>query len=106
VADTFLSEHASPYSAGTLTIARPIVDLLNFRTVMPWQIVPGKLIRVRGIEASHQLTGAASRDGITTFRIVSVEVNGEGVATLELDMFTQTEARALSVLLKKRNRKR
>jgi hypothetical protein len=104
-ADTFLSEHAGPYSVGTLTVARPIMDI-NGRTVMPWQIVPGKLIRVRGIEASHQITGAATWDGITVFRIVSVECNSDGVATLELDMFTQTEARAMWVLAKKRNRKR
>lgn len=106
VADTFLSEHSSPYSTGTLTVARPIRDTANGRTVMPWQIVPGKLIRVRGIEASHQITGTATWDGITTFRIVSVECNSDGVATLELDMFTQTEARAMWVLAKKRNRKR
>lgn len=106
VAATFLTEHNSPSSGGTLTVARPIRDLLTGRQVMPWQILPGRLIRVRGIEASSQVTGDVTRDGITVFRIVSVEVNGEGVATLELDMFTPTEARALSAVAKKRNRKR
>lgn len=106
VANNFLSEHASPSSGGTLTVARPIVDLLNGRTVMPWQIVPGRLIKVRGIEASQEVTGDATRDGITVFRIVSVEVNGEGQATLELDMFTPTESRALAEVAKRRNRKR
>lgn len=105
-ATNFLNDHKAPSSGGTLTVARPIRDLINGRTVMPWQIVPGKLIRVRGIEASQEVTGDATRDGITVFRIVSTEVNGDGVATLELDMFTPTEARALADVAKKRNRKR
>jgi hypothetical protein len=40
------------------------------------------------------------------FRIVSVEVDGEGVATLELDMYSQTERRALADVAKRRYRKR
>jgi hypothetical protein len=106
VAATFLSEHKTPTSGGTLTVARPILDLIGTRSVAPWQIKPGNLIKVRGIEASQDLTGDATRDGITVFRIVSVEVNSDGVATLELDMFTPTEARAIAEVAKKRTRKR
>lgn len=105
VGTNFLNEHASPSSGGTLTIARPIRDLLAGKTVPPRRILPGNLISVRGIEASQELTGDATRDGITVFRIVSVEVNG-GVATLELDMFTPTESRALAEIAKRRSRRR
>jgi hypothetical protein len=105
VSFNFLNDHALPTSGGTLTIARPIRDVVAGKLLMPWQIRPGAMITVHGIEASA-LTGAGSRDGLTTFRIVSVEVSPEGVATLELDMFTPTESRALAAIAKKRSRRR
>lgn len=101
----FLLEHRAPSSSGTLTVARPIRDIANARTVMPWEILPGQMIRVRGVEASRQLDDD-TRDGQTIFRIVGVEVDGEGVARLELDMFPQTEQRQLAGLIKKRTRRR
>jgi hypothetical protein len=104
-ANNFLAEHRAPSSGGTLTVARPIRDIGMSRWAAPWEIVPGQLIRVRGIEASRALDDD-TRDGVTVFRIVSVEPNGEGTATLELDMFTQTEQRQLATLFNKRARRR
>lgn len=105
--NAFLSDHNMRRSVGTLTVARPIVDLLAQRSVAPWEIKPGELIRVRGVEVSATTNVAATtRDGATVFRIVSNEPNGEGTATLELDMFSQTEARSLANLIKKRTRRR
>jgi hypothetical protein len=104
--DNFLAEHAKPPAAGTLRVAQPILDIANSREVSPWLIRPGELIRVHGIEASVNSLAATERDGLTVFRIVSVQVDGDGIATLELDMFTQDEVRALSNLIKKRERKR
>lgn len=101
----FLQDHARPPTGGTLTVARPVRDVLDGRTVMPWQIIPGELIRVKGVESSIS-TVDLDRDGLTTFRIVSTEVGDDGIATLELDMFTRSEARALAQLLKARGRKR
>jgi hypothetical protein len=107
VGDNFLAEHKAPTSSGTLTLARPIVDNVNNRRVDPLHIRPGELIRVRGVEATWTTNLAeTTRDGVTVFRIVSVEVNSDGEATLELDMFTRSEARVLSEVLKKRERKR
>jgi len=107
VGTAILAEHNQRTSAGTLTVARPILDVQQSRSVAPWMIRPGELIRVRGVEASATTNIAeTTRDGATVFRIVSVEVGEEGVATLELDMFTQSEARSLADLWKKRNRKR
>jgi len=102
---SFLQDHNRVPAGGTLTVARPIRDVIDGRTVWPWQIRPGELIRVKGVEASVD-TPDHDRDGLTVFRIVSVEPNDEGTATLELDMFTRSEARALAQLLKQRNRKR
>lgn len=104
-ANNFLIDHRAPSSSGTLTVARPIRDLIQGRWVAPWEIVPGNLIRVRGIEASRALDDD-TRDGVTVFRIVGVEPNGEGTTTLELDMFPQTEQRQLANLVNKRARRR
>ena len=107
VGNALLAEHNLRRSGGTLTVARPIRDIAGARWAMPWEIKPGELIRVRGVEASATTNIAeTTRDGLTVFRIVSVEANGEGQATLELDMFTPTEARALANLAKKRTRRR
>ena len=106
VGDAFLAEHRYPPAGGTLTVARPVHDLLDGRRVWPWQIRPGELIRVRGIEGSVDSLNASDRDGQTVFRIVSVTVNGDGTAVLELDVYTRTEARALVDLHNKRKRKR
>ena len=102
---SFLQDHNRVTAGGTLTVARPILDVIDNRLVWPWQIRPGELIRVKGVEASVD-TADHDRDGLTVFRIVSVEPNEEGTATLELDMFTRTETRAIAKLLKQRNRKR
>lgn len=103
--DNFLADHQVPVSSGTLTLARPIADLVENRFVQPWEVRAGEQIRVRGIETSAATLGtAASRDGETVFRIVSRDVGEDGVATLELDHFTVSEARALVDL--KRNRMR
>jgi hypothetical protein len=102
---SFLQDHNRVTAGGTLTVARPILDVIDGRTVWPWQIRAGELIRVKGVEASVD-TADHDRDGLTVFRIVSVEPNEEGTATLELDMFTRSETRALAQLLKQRSRKR
>lgn len=99
--DKFLLEHQYPLNAGRLTIARPILDIDGGRMVMPWEIRPGYLIRVRGIAAKPGNLNATTRDGLTIFRIVSVEYSAAGVAVLELDTYSNTEARALADLQKR-----
>lgn len=99
----FLLDHRAPSSGGTLSLTRPIRDLQG-GWCQPWEVRPGRLIRVRGVEASRLLDDD-TRDGNTVFRIVSVQVDGDGTSQLELDMFTQTEQRALVDLSKKRLRR-
>ena len=104
--DQFLAEHRYPPSGGSLTVARKIIDLVDGRSIDPWQIQPGELIRVRGVEASMDVLEAAHRDGLTIFRIVSVEASDSGSVQLELDMFTPTEIHALVDLQKQRRQRR
>jgi hypothetical protein len=85
-AQQFLTDHATAPNAGRLTVSRPIFDHDLGRMVDPWEIRPGKLIRVRGILASSDALNATSRDGVTVFKVIGVDYDTSSAsATLELD---------------------
>lgn len=97
VGDQFLAEHRYPPNAGTVTIARPILDLTLVRMVQPWEIRPGTLIRLRGVNPHIDPLNATGRDGVTVFRVVSVEYDtSAAAATLELDSYSITTATAIA----------
>jgi hypothetical protein len=97
--DQLLAEHATPPNAGTLTIARPIYDHERGRMVDPWEIRPGNLIRVRGIQPNPNSLNVTDRDGVTVFQIVGTDYDTSSAsATLELDSYSPTIARALAAL--------
>lgn len=103
----FLAEHKHPPNAGTLTVARPILDRDRGTMVMPWEIKPGTLIRIRGIAPNANSLNVTTRDGVTVFRIVGVDFDAStATAQLELDSYPLTVARALAKLAKKRTRRR
>ncbi|GLY21706.1 hypothetical protein [Micromonospora sp. NBRC 101691] len=98
--DKFLAEHQYPPNAGSLRIARPILDLQTGRMVQPWEIRPG-LIRVRGILPRIDGLNATDRDGVTVFRIVSSEYRAsDAAATLELDSYARTVPRMVADLMR------
>jgi len=75
------------------------VDLFTGRPAMPWEILPGNLIRVRGIQPQLNALNPSTRDGVTVFRIVSNEYRASAAAAeLELDSFAPSTARALADL--------
>jgi len=97
--DQYLAEHAYAPNAGRLTVARPVLDLVTGRMVQPWEIKAGELIRVRGILPRIDALNASARDGVTVFRIWSREYRvSSAAATLELDSYSATTARALADL--------
>lgn len=105
--DNFLADHQYPPNAGTLTVARPIRDVISGRMVHPHEIQPGELIRVRGVESYPDALNASSSDGQTVFRVWSATYNSDtAAATLELDSHSRTTAQALARLQSKRTRKR
>ena len=54
--------------------------------VDPWEIRPGHLIRVRGIQARQDALNATSRDGETVFKVTAVDYSASSAsATVELD---------------------
>ncbi|OKI47312.1 hypothetical protein A6A27_10720 [Micromonospora sp. CB01531] len=100
--DRWLAERQYPANGGRLRIARPILDLLSGRMVMPWEVRPG-LIRVRGILPRPDALNGVSRDGVTIFRIVSSEYRAsDGSATLELDSYARTTPRMIADLVRQR----
>jgi hypothetical protein len=97
--DQLLAEHATAPNAGSLTVARPIYDRTRNTLVMPWEIEPGNLIRVRGIQPNPNSLNVTGRDGITVFQIVGKDYDTSSAsATLELDSYSPTVARALAAL--------
>jgi hypothetical protein len=105
--DNFLEEHRYPPNAGTLTVKRPIVDNLTGRMVMPWELLPGHLIRVVGVVPRVDSLNPSARDGVTVFKVVSMDYStASASATLELDSYSRTVARALASLKARRLRKR
>lgn len=99
VGDEWLSDRRTPANAGSLTVAKPIVDLVTGMLTWPWEIRPGHLIRVRGIQPRVDSLNATGRDGVSVFRIASVEFSAsDGCATLELDSYAPSVARAIANL--------
>ncbi len=105
--DQFLSQHRYAPNAGRLKVSRPILDLDYGRMVMPWEIRPGYLIRVRGVQPRIDALNATTRDGVTVFRVVGVEFGaGDASATLELDSYPKTTSRAIARLAKRQIKRR
>lgn len=101
----FLAEHNLPSQNGRLTIARPILDADQGMMVDPWEIRPGGLIRVRGIEAKANALNTSGRDGSTVFRIVATSFRAaDGSVELELDSDALSTSQAIAKLQNRRAR--
>lgn len=97
--EQWLIDRATATNAGRLRIARPILDLVSGRMVMPWEIRPG-LIRVKGIQPHPDVLNVSTRDGVTTFRIIGHDFSAsDGAATLELDSYPPSLAHVVANLV-------
>lgn len=105
VGDAFLAEHNVPKNSGTLTVARPIRDIISGRPVQPWEIEPGELVRIKGVEAYPDAFNANANDGQGVFRIFSVDYTSEGnSATLALDSDPREVEDVLVALINQQSR--
>lgn len=103
VGQEFLAEHGTVLNQGSLTVSRPVLDMDRGRYVMPWEIRPGALIRVSNVLPRIDSLNPTGRDGITVFKIAAVDFNASSAtATLELDSYPLTVARAIAELSKRR----
>lgn len=104
-AAAFLDEHNVPKNSGTLTVARPIRDVITGAMVQPWEIKPGELVRIRGVEAYPDAFNATTNDGQGVFRIHAKDYTSEGnTATLALDADPHDTESALAKLMNERSR--
>lgn len=93
--DQFLAAHATAPNQGTLTIRRPIPDLIDGGLRQPWELLPGTLIRVRNVTPRVDALNATDRDGATIFRVYATEYDASSnTATLELDSGVRSFRRA------------
>lgn len=99
VGEQFLAEHGVPPNAGRLTVAGSVLDTTWGRRVKPWEIIPGELIRVRGVLPHVNALNPDGRDGITIFRIMAVTFRAStATAELELDSDPLTVTQAIADL--------
>lgn len=103
----FLADHNSVPNAGTLTVGTCILDLVSGRKIFPWEIVPGTLIRVRGVLPRVDALNATDRDAVTVFRVLSTEYHAsDNTCTLELDSYPRSLANQLFAAHRKFERRR
>ena len=101
---TLLSEHRYPKNTGRVRISRPIVDLHTGRRVQPFEIQPGYMIRLVGVDPTPDaLNTSLTPNGSTICRIVTVDYDGDaGAADLDLDAVPPSTAQAIRYARHKR----
>lgn len=81
-----LGDHQYPDNSGTLTIAREVVDLFTGRRVQPYEIEPGYMIRLVGINPYPDAINYTAPNGGTVCRIVTTDYDGSSNSvSLNLD---------------------
>lgn len=74
---TILNDHRFPQNGGTITVAREVVDLYTGRRVQPFEIEPGYLCRIVGINPSRDALNSSPRNGSTLCRIVATDYDAD-----------------------------
>jgi hypothetical protein len=93
---TVLLDHRFPRNGGQLRVQRRIVDLFTGRRVAPYQIEPGYLARVVGVNPSVDALNNSPRNGSTVCQIINTDYDsGDNSVTLDLDAEPYSMARAI-----------
>jgi hypothetical protein len=101
----FLAANNSPPASGTLTIKRPIRDLVSGRMLQPHEIRADGLIRVRGLIPTPTGVTATERDGATVFRLANTTFrDSDQAAVCTLDSRSYTIEQLLARIAKRRQR--
>nr|MDQ3573787.1 hypothetical protein [Actinomycetota bacterium] len=80
-AEQFLAEHSSPSNAGSITISSRIYDATAGRMVEPWEVRPGGLVKVTGVEPRPDALNPSTHDAVSVFRAVSTDYDSDRNAT-------------------------
>lgn len=76
-----LLDHRFPQNGGSVTVARPVVDLFTGRRVQPYEIEPGYLCRIVGVNPSRDALNNNPRNGSTLCLIVATDYDADAHAT-------------------------
>jgi hypothetical protein len=102
----WLLAHKYPTNSGSIKVRRPIADMSSGRILQPWELRAGVLARVRNIEPHVDYLNPAP-NGETIFRVSEVTYSAaNNEATLTLDSYGRTVARALANLRRSTERQR
>lgn len=100
---TALEEHRYPQNTGRLTINRPILDQWTGRYVQPYEVEPGHMVRLVGLDPNPDALNAVAANGVTVCRIVQTDYDGgRNAADCDLDGIPLSLLRA--ILNTKKNR--
>ena len=93
---TVLNDHRFPLNGGQVTVSRPVVDLWTGRTVQPFEIQPGYIARIVGINPSRDALNNSPRNGSSLCRIVNTDYSsGSNSVSIALDSVPYSMARAI-----------
>lgn len=90
-----LTDHRYPQNGGQVTVSRPVVDLFTGRRVEPFEIEPGYLCRIVGVDPSVDALNGTSRNGSTMCRIVATDYDADShsvSATLDSEPWSMFRA--------------
>lgn len=94
---SILADHRYPQNGGRVTVARPVVDLFTGRRVEPFDIEPGYLCRVVGVDPSVDAMNNNPRNGSTLCRIVGTTYSAaDHSVDLDLDSVPWSIFRAIA----------
>jgi hypothetical protein len=92
-----LNDHRFPVNGGKLLVTRQVVDLYTGRRIEPWEIQPGYVARVSGMNPNRDALNSSPRNGSTLCRIVTNEYDGAiHGASLDLDSEPWSMFRAIA----------
>jgi hypothetical protein len=81
-----LNDHRFPSNGGKIVISRVVVDMFTGRRVEPWEIEPGYVANIVGINPHRDALNSSPRNGSTICRIVTNDYDGAAhAASLDLD---------------------
>lgn len=83
---TLLNDHRFPTNGGKIVVSRQIVDLWTGRRVEPYEIQPGYVARIVGINPQRDALNNSPRNGSTLCQIVTNDYDSAShSASLDLD---------------------
>lgn len=102
-----LEEKRFPQNGGSITVARRIVDLYTGRRIEPFEIQPGYVARIVGVNPSRDALNDSPRNGSSLCRIVTNDYDsGSHSASIALDSEPWSMRRAIADVGKRRGPKR